>query len=126
MLPLAALLTPNLPEAAALLDGRAPGWPSWAALGAGAVLLKDGHGESAIVRDRLLTPSGETVFEHERLDTRHTHGTGCTLASAAATGLAQGLDLVSAVLISSPRTPLSRGQAVGAAIGIGSDPRLSA
>ena len=93
MLPLAALLTPNLPEAAALLDGRAPGWPSWAALGAGAVLLKDGHGEGATVRDRLLEPSGETLFEHERLDTRHTHGTGCTLASAAATGLAQGLDL---------------------------------
>ena len=63
----------------------------------GAVPLKDGHGEGAIVRDRLLAPSGETVFEHERPDTRHTHGTGCTLASAAATGLAQGLDLVAAV-----------------------------
>ena len=49
MLPLAALLTPNLPEAEALLDGRAPDWPSWAALGVGAVLLKDGHGEGAIV-----------------------------------------------------------------------------
>ena len=97
MLPLAALLTPNLPEAEALLDGRAPDWPSWAALGVGAVLLKDGHGEGAVVCDRLLTPTGETTFEHERLDTRHTHGTGCTLASAAATGLAQGLDLVSAV-----------------------------
>jgi len=97
MAPLAALLTPNLPEADALLEGRAPDWPAWAALGAGAVLLKDGHGTGATVRDRLLTPSGETVFEHERLDTRHTHGTGCTLAAAAATGLAQGLDLVSAV-----------------------------
>ena len=61
------------------------------------MLLKDGHGRGAMVRDRLLTPAGETVFEHERLDTRHTHGTGCTLASAAATGLAQGLDLASAV-----------------------------
>ncbi len=97
MAPLAALLTPNLPEADALLEGRPPDWPAWAALGAGAVLLKDGHGAGAMVRDRLLTPSGETVFEHERLDTRHTHGTGCTLAAAAATGLAQGLDLVSAV-----------------------------
>ena len=97
MLPLATLLTPNLPEAEALLDGRAPDWPSWAALEVRAVLLKDGHGEGTVVRDRLLTPSGETAFEHERLDTRHTHGTGCTLASAAATGLAQGLDLVSAV-----------------------------
>ena len=97
MLPLAALLTPNLPEAEALLDGRPSDWATWAALGVGAVLLKDGHGEGAVVRDRLLTPSGETAFEHERLDTRHTHGTGCTLASAAATGLAQGLDLVPAV-----------------------------
>ena len=97
MLPRATLLTPNLPEAAALLEGGAPDWPAWAALGVGAVLLKDGHGEGPRVRDRLLSADGETVFEHERLDTRHTHGTGCTLASAAATGLAQGLDLVRAV-----------------------------
>ena len=78
-------------------SSSAAGWPSWAALGVKAVLLKDGHGEGAVVRDRLLEPSGETVFEHERLDTRHTHGTGCTLASAAATGLSQGLDLVAAM-----------------------------
>ncbi|MCY4229696.1 MAG: bifunctional hydroxymethylpyrimidine kinase/phosphomethylpyrimidine kinase [Alphaproteobacteria bacterium] len=97
MLPLAALLTPNMPEAEALLDGRPPVWPSWAALGAGAVLLKDGHGTGILVCDRLLAAGGETVFEHERLATKHTHGTGCTLASAAATGLAQGFDLASAV-----------------------------
>ena len=45
----------------------------------------------------LMTPEGETLFEGERLATRHTHGTGCTLASAVATGLAQGLPLAQAV-----------------------------
>ena len=67
------------------------------ALGARAVLMKGGHVPGDTVVDVLLTAEGETTFEGERLDTRHTHGTGCTLASACATGLALGLPLAEAV-----------------------------
>ncbi|MCC7266439.1 MAG: bifunctional hydroxymethylpyrimidine kinase/phosphomethylpyrimidine kinase [Caulobacteraceae bacterium] len=104
MVPRAALLTPNAPEAAAL-TGRAVEGPDDARrageallkLGAGAVLMKGGHLPGERVIDILMTPEGETTFEAERLETRHTHGTGCTLASACAAGLAQGLGLAEAV-----------------------------
>ena len=71
-------------------------------MGARAVLMKGGHilsgeGGAGRVVDVLMTPAGETTFEGERIDTRHTHGTGCTLASACAAGLAQGLPLEQAV-----------------------------
>jgi hydroxymethylpyrimidine/phosphomethylpyrimidine kinase len=66
-------------------------------LGAAAVLMKGGHVPGERVTDVLMTPDGETAIEGERIATRHTHGTGCTLASACATGLAQGLPLVEAV-----------------------------
>ena len=71
----------------------------WAslALGAGAVLMKGGHVPGDRVIDVLMSPYGETTFEGERIATRHTHGSGCTLASACATGLAQGLSLEAAV-----------------------------
>jgi len=61
------------------------------------VLMKGGHVAGERVIDLLMTPGGETAFEGPRLETRHTHGTGCTLASACATGLAQGLGLTDAV-----------------------------
>jgi hydroxymethylpyrimidine/phosphomethylpyrimidine kinase len=104
LVPHAALLTPNAPEAEALTglsvrttdDLRRAGEALLRA-GARAVLMKGGHVEGARVVDVLMTPAGETVFEGERLATRHTHGTGCTLASACATGLAQGLALEAAV-----------------------------
>ncbi len=104
MIPRAALLTPNAPEAAALTglevvttdDLRRAG-EALLALGARAVLMKGGHVEGSTVIDVLMTPEGETTFEGERIDTRHTHGTGCTLASACAAGLAQGLPLTDAV-----------------------------
>jgi hydroxymethylpyrimidine/phosphomethylpyrimidine kinase len=104
MIPRAALLTPNAPEAEALTglacattdDLRRAG-EALLALGARAVLMKGGHVEGETVVDVLMTPDGETTFEGERLHTRHTHGTGCTLASACATGLAQGLPLAEAV-----------------------------
>ena len=100
----AALLTPNAPEAAALTglaietpdDLRRAG-EALLALGAKAVLMKGGHINGPTVVDILMTPMGETTFEGERFDTRHTHGTGCTLASACAAGLAQGLPLIDAV-----------------------------
>ncbi|WP_419319950.1 bifunctional hydroxymethylpyrimidine kinase/phosphomethylpyrimidine kinase [Caulobacter sp. ErkDOM-E] len=104
MIPRAALLTPNAPEAAALTglsvettdDLRRAG-EALLAMGARAVLMKGGHIEGDRMIDVLMTPAGETTFEGERIDTRHTHGTGCTLASACATGLAQGLPLEQAV-----------------------------
>ena len=104
MVPRAFLLTPNAPEAQALTglavetpdDLRRAG-EALLALGAQAVLMKGGHVEGPRVIDILMTSQGETTFEGERLETRHTHGTGCTLASAVATGLAQGLDLPQAV-----------------------------
>jgi hydroxymethylpyrimidine/phosphomethylpyrimidine kinase len=104
MIPRAALLTPNAPEAAALAglavettdDLRRAGEALLKA-GAAAVLMKGGHIPGDTLVDILVTPAGETTFEGPRLDTRHTHGTGCTLASACATGLAQGLDLTTAV-----------------------------
>ena len=104
MVPRAALLTPNAPEAEALtgltvgdLDGQRRAGEALLELGAKAVLMKGGHVPGDTVIDLLLTPTGETVLEGERVDTRHTHGTGCTLASACAAGLAKGLPLEAAV-----------------------------
>ncbi len=104
MIPRAALLTPNAPEAEALtgiavtdLDGQRRAGEALLALGAGAVLMKGGHVAGETVIDVLLTPSGETLLEGPRIETRHTHGTGCTLASACAAGIARGLPLEQAV-----------------------------
>jgi hydroxymethylpyrimidine/phosphomethylpyrimidine kinase len=99
-LPRAAVLTPNVPEAEAL-SGLAIGTfvdmeraaQALLALGPAAVLLKGGHMGGPTVRDLLVTPSGKRAYESPRIDTKHTHGTGCTLASAIAVGLAQGLAL---------------------------------
>jgi hydroxymethylpyrimidine/phosphomethylpyrimidine kinase len=59
--------------------------------------LKGGHLDGAIVTDLLLSETGEEMFVDDRIDSRHTHGTGCTLASAIAAGIAQGLSLRDAV-----------------------------
>ena len=104
LIPHATLLTPNAPEAAELTglnvkttdDLRRAG-VELLRLGAAAVLMKGGHVDGDVVVDLLMTPSGETLFESPRTVSRHTHGTGCTLASACASGLAQGLPLVEAV-----------------------------
>ena len=104
LLPLAAVLTPNLPEAEALTGRtvRAVGDMEAAAAallatGAKAVLLKGGHLDGRAVTDLLITADGSRRFESPRIRSRHTHGTGCTLASGVAVGLAQGLDLGAAV-----------------------------
>ena len=104
LIPRAALLTPNAPEAEALtglavrdFDGQRRAAEALLALGARAVLIKGGHVPGDSVIDLLATGQGETPFEGPRLDTRHTHGTGCTLASACAVGLAQGMPLQAAV-----------------------------
>jgi hydroxymethylpyrimidine/phosphomethylpyrimidine kinase len=104
LLPTAALLTPNTPEAAALTgipvvdeDGQRRAGEALLASGARAVLVKGGHVPGPRVVDLLMTSAGETRLESGRIDTRHTHGTGCTLASAIAVSLARGLGLAVAV-----------------------------
>lgn len=106
LLPMAAVLTPNLPEAAALLDEdnateqqQEELAARLLALGPAAVLLKGGHGEGPVLVD-VLAKRGQPPerYASERIASRHTHGTGCTLASAVACGLAQGLPLRSAVV----------------------------
>ncbi len=101
----AAVVTPNLPEAE-ILCGRPIGdiagmriaGEALLRLGCRAALVKGGHLPGDTVCDVLVTGSGAArVWESPRIDTRHTHGTGCTLASAIAAGLAQGLDMESAV-----------------------------
>jgi hydroxymethylpyrimidine/phosphomethylpyrimidine kinase len=100
LIPQAVLLTPNAPEAGALTglhvqttDDLKRAGEALLNLGAQAVLMKGGHIPGDRVVDLLLTPYAETRFETGRIDTRHTHGTGCTLASACAVGLAQGHSL---------------------------------
>jgi hydroxymethylpyrimidine/phosphomethylpyrimidine kinase len=98
LVPRAAIVTPNAPEAEALtgVEVRDLGGQIDAAeklveeLGAYAALVKGGHIEGATIRDVLLTREGYRVFEGPRIDTEATHGTGCTLASAIAAALAQG------------------------------------
>ncbi len=101
LLPLAWLVTPNLPEAEVLLGGPirdlAEAATALLRTGARAVLLKGGHGDSDTVIDVLADADGVRRFSRPRLQTRHTHGTGCTLASAIAAGLAQRLTLDQAV-----------------------------
>jgi hydroxymethylpyrimidine/phosphomethylpyrimidine kinase len=95
LMALATLVTPNLPELAML----SPEGPEALAQRTGAaVLAKGGHGEGDRLIDRLVRPDGSTeTWIDDRIDTRHTHGTGCTLASAIAAGLAVGVRLDAAV-----------------------------
>lgn len=105
LLPLAALITPNAPEAAALsgvkvetVDDMDRAADRLLAFGASAVLIKGGHLPGDMIVDLLRTADGEGArFEHPRIDTKHTHGTGCTLASAIACGVAHGFTLRDAV-----------------------------
>ena len=104
LLPLAAVLTPNIPELATLTgrtieteaDAVAAG-RELVSTGVRAVLVKGGHLDGDEVIDWLLTPGFEQRFTAPRIHSRHTHGTGCTLASAIATALAQGQTLSDAV-----------------------------
>jgi hydroxymethylpyrimidine/phosphomethylpyrimidine kinase len=99
------VITPNLPEAEALTGLRAGSEAEMRVaaaalldLGVPGVLLKGGHLESGTVIDLLATPAGTETFAAPRIETRHTHGTGCTMASAVAAGLAQGLNLRDSVI----------------------------
>jgi hydroxymethylpyrimidine/phosphomethylpyrimidine kinase len=104
LLPLATLVTPNLPEAEALVaiaprdkEQALAAAGKFAALGAANVLFKGGHGVDDMVRDLLVENRTVTLFEAPRRHSRHTHGTGCTLATAIACGLAKGEALTQAV-----------------------------
>jgi hydroxymethylpyrimidine/phosphomethylpyrimidine kinase len=104
LLPMAALLTPNLPEAEALAGFPVRAEPDMrraaerlAALGAKAVLMKGGHLEGERIVDLLFHDGRFDRFEEGRIQSRSTHGTGCTLASAIAAGLAQKMSLFDAV-----------------------------
>lgn len=104
LVPRASLLTPNVPEAEALAGRTLKGEDDMEALGRAlfdlgprAVLLKGGHMDGPVVRDMLITANGIRYYENARIDTPHTHGTGCTLASATAAGIAKGLDIEEAV-----------------------------
>lgn len=105
LMPRARVITPNLPEAAALLEtavaqserSMQAQAEKLIALGARAVLIKGGHGSGPLSIDLLVSPEGVTRFEAERISTKNTHGTGCTLSSAIAAGLARGWNLPKAV-----------------------------
>jgi hydroxymethylpyrimidine/phosphomethylpyrimidine kinase len=108
LLPRAAVLTPNIPEAEALTGRKIVSVEDMRAaalallhMGPRAVLVKGGHREGPMVTDVLAEMvEGEPrveIFRSKRIDSRHTHGTGCSLASAIAVGIAQELDLVAAV-----------------------------
>jgi hydroxymethylpyrimidine/phosphomethylpyrimidine kinase len=105
LIPRASLITPNLPEAAALLDEAvahdetaiADQGRRLQAAGARAVLIKGGHGQGSESIDYLFTRDGVIAFPAPRISTRNTHGTGCSLSSAIAAGLAKGEPLQQAV-----------------------------
>jgi hydroxymethylpyrimidine/phosphomethylpyrimidine kinase len=100
----ATVLTPNVPEAEALLgrpltaiEDMADVAAALRALGAKTVVLKGGHLPGARVRDVVIEDGASYIIERPRIETRHTHGTGCTLASAIATGIAQGMVMRAAI-----------------------------
>ena len=107
LLPRASLVTPNMREAGRLVDGPVAASEAEMlaqaeailGLGARAVLLKGGHGEGPESADLLLSLSIRRWYRGPRIATRNTHGTGCTLSSAIAAGLAFGQDLDTAVEI---------------------------
>jgi hydroxymethylpyrimidine/phosphomethylpyrimidine kinase len=105
LIPLSSLITPNMPEAAALLnepvavDEAAIGSQGkrLLAMGCAAVLIKGGHGQGAESIDYLVRDSGTIALAAPRIATQNTHGTGCSLSSAIAAGLAKGEDMETAV-----------------------------
>ncbi len=105
LLPLATIVTPNIPEAEYLagikihsVDDIKKAAEKILKSGCKAVLLKGGHMEGEMLTDVLMDAKGYEIFSDKRLNTKHTHGTGCTLASAIATGLAQGMTLKDSVI----------------------------
>ncbi|WP_285295269.1 bifunctional hydroxymethylpyrimidine kinase/phosphomethylpyrimidine kinase [Aureimonas altamirensis] len=131
LLPLAEIVTPNLPEAA-LLTGREPAQDdeelarqadSILAMGAGSVLIKGGHGKGAECRDMLFRPGGEPLaLAAPRLRTTNDHGTGCTLSAAIAAGRARGESLDEATASAKAYLHAALAAAEGLRIGRGHGP----
>lgn len=104
LLPAAYIITPNIPEAEVLTDTRITSLVDMKQaakmiqdMGVANILMKGGHLDSDNLVDYLLTPDGDFKWVGQKIDTRHTHGTGCTMASAIAAGLAQKMALDQAV-----------------------------
>lgn len=125
LFPVADLITPNLAEAAALLEQpvakheneMAAQGEALLALGAKAVLVKGGHAATRYAVDLLIEPSGIRRFTAERIETRNNHGTGCTLSSAIAANLAKGLVLHDA--LAAAKSYITAALKAGADLGIG-------
>jgi hydroxymethylpyrimidine/phosphomethylpyrimidine kinase len=130
LIPLASLLTPNLPEAAALLgepvaasaaaierQGR-----QLLAMGCPAVLIKGGHGQGRDSIDYLFGAGDTIALAAPRIATHNTHGTGCSLSSAIAAGLAQGKDMVAAIRSAKIWVSAAIAAADGLGIGHGNGP----
>ena len=97
LFPLASLVTPNIPEAKALAhlkstkrDDAEAAARKLIAMGAGAALIKGGHATKSTIDDVMVWKGGVEVYAFPRIKTKHTHGTGCTLSTAIACGLAEG------------------------------------
>jgi hydroxymethylpyrimidine/phosphomethylpyrimidine kinase len=130
LVPRALVVTPNLPEAAALTETpiarseaemRAQA-DRLLALGARAVLIKGGHGEGPESVDLLVEPAACTRLAAPRIATRNRHGTGCTLSSAIAAGLAQGLGLEPAARAAKAYVSAAIAAAERLAVGSGEGP----
>lgn len=105
LLPVCDLITPNIPEAKILTgmditdtDDMTRAGEALLAMGAYAALMKGGHLDSKMIFDILVSEDGNNLMSGPRLHSRHTHGTGCTLASAVAASMARGTPLDEAVL----------------------------
>ncbi|KQP31130.1 hydroxymethylpyrimidine/phosphomethylpyrimidine kinase [Methylobacterium sp. Leaf104] len=131
LLPLADLVTPNLPETATLIgeptaeteNGAVAQGRRLLAIGARAVLVKGGHGEGEESVDHLMGSDGTLRrFAAPRTRTRNTHGTGCTLSSAVAAGLARGLPMVEAVTQAKRYVSAAIAGADGVTVGQGHGP----
>ncbi|MBV8744810.1 MAG: bifunctional hydroxymethylpyrimidine kinase/phosphomethylpyrimidine kinase, partial [Xanthobacteraceae bacterium] len=130
LIPRALLITPNLPEAAALL-GIAPArseaemqvqGEGLLVAGANAVLIKGGHGKGTDAIDLLIDNAGTRLLAAPRISTTNTHGTGCTLSSAIAAGLAKGLALPEAVRAAKAYVTAAIAAATGLEVGHGHGP----
>jgi hydroxymethylpyrimidine/phosphomethylpyrimidine kinase len=127
LLPLAAVVTPNIPEAEVLAgrsirsrDDRLAAARAIMELGAQSVVIKGGHSQDDPIVDLLVDGEGVHEYRAARVVTTSTHGTGCTFSAAIAAGLAMGLDLPQAV--ADARDYLSRALATAPALGHGHGP----
>lgn len=132
LFPRAEIVTPNIPEMLALLgrgdytDEKNLMNDFLATFGSGAVCLKGGHGDGAIAIDRLMMAGSDEVFEygHPRIDTKNSHGTGCTFSTAIACGLVSGWSVPHAVAEASKYVYSALLEAKDVCVGDGTGPMM--